>query len=431
MSRPASRATATSMPTRPLDQLRRQVRDFANGEVAPRVARMERDQTVDMTLPDLLARQGWLGATIPASHGGLDLGHTAKTIIVEELSRVSGAAGAIVQASQLGAAKIVHFGDQAKQSQWLRPIAQGLVLPTIAVTEEGSGSHVLGMRSSARRRGRGWILTGAKVFIGNSHVGHVHGVVVRTGQGTRGLTAFLVEADRAGVSLAWHRPLLGLHGFSCDTVHFADVRVPDTHRIGEVGDGLAVAYSSSVLYGRPQLAAVALGLHTALLEQTVAFTQTRHRYGRPLADLDTIKNKVGALVAAERTARGALYAAVRRLDIGEPCDTDLIHAKLINVELLLDSARIAMDIHGAAGLDATSPISRILRDAYCLSAPAGTSDIQRLRLAQGALTRDHPRHTEWSTRFPGHWAHLHVPASRRIETAAEPGDRGEPAAVRT
>lgn len=217
---------------------------------------MEASRTADHELSRLIARQGWIGATIGSEYGGMGAGHLAKTIIIEELSRVSGAMGAMVQASQLGVAKIIHFGSDRQKKAWLPAIAVGDCLPTIAVTEPESGGHVLGMSASAVRDGDDYILNGRRVFVGNSHVGDLHGVVVRTGDGSKGLSAFLVEAGRPGFSLEPQKPAMGLHGFSFGELVFENCRVPAANRLGEEGDGLAVAYSSSVLYGRANLTAV-------------------------------------------------------------------------------------------------------------------------------------------------------------------------------
>ncbi|MFI1014879.1 acyl-CoA dehydrogenase family protein [Streptomyces sp. NPDC020965] len=366
-------------------QLRNQVRDFAETEVRPRIPAMEASRSAHRELSRLIARQGWLGATIDRDHGGMGAGHLAKTIIIEELSRVSGAMGAMVQASQLGAAKIVHFGNEDQRKQWLPAIAAGECLPTIAVTEPDSGGHVLGMSATAVRDGDEYILNGRKVYVGNSHVGDLHGVVVRTGPGSKGLTAFLVESDRPGFSTGTQQPAMGLHGFSFGELFFRDCRVPVTSRLGAEGDGLAVAYSSSVLYGRANLTAVSLGIHQAILDETTHFCEQRHRYGKPLHDLPTIKLKLGKLQSRLMTARLAAYHAVHLLDQGLPCDAELMNAKLINVESAIDSARSAMEIHAAAGLFTDRPIERYLRDALHMFAPAGTSDVQLLRLAEVAL----------------------------------------------
>lgn len=367
------------------EELRRDVRTFAETEVRIRLDEMEESRRVQHELSRLIAKQGWIGVTIGREYGGMGLGHLAKTIIIEELARVSGAMGAMVQASQLGVAKILHFGDDRQKATWLPAIAQGQCLPTIAVTEEESGGHVLGMSATAVRDGDDYILNGRKVFVGNSHVGDVHGVVVRTGAGSTGLSAFLVESTRPGFSLGEHRPAMGLHGFSFGELIFDNCRVPAANRLGPEGDGLAVAYSSSILYGRANLTAVSLGIHQALVEETTAFATNRHRYGNPLADLLPIKLKIGQMQSRLMTARLAAYHAAHLLDQGLPCDAELMNAKLINVEYALDSARNAMEVHGACGLYPDRPVERYLRDAHHIYAPAGTSDVQLLRLAEVAM----------------------------------------------
>nr|WP_323747953.1 acyl-CoA dehydrogenase family protein [Catenulispora rubra] len=378
------------------EAVREEVRAFAEQHVRPRVAQMEDSREVDHELSAAIARRGWIGATIPAEYGGMELGHLGKTIIIEELSRVSGAMGAMVQASQLGVAKILHFGTEAQRRRWLPPIATGNCLPTIAVTEPESGGHVLGMSGNAVRDGDHYILNARKVFVGNSHVGHVHGVVVRTGPGSKGLSAFLVEYDRPGVRLEPLDPTMGLHGFSFGEIVMENCRIPVENRLGQEGEGLDVAYSSSTLYGRPNLTAVALGIHQAIVEDTVAYCQQRRLYDAPIHEISSIKVRLGDMQSRLMTARLAAYHAVYLLDQGLPCDTELMNAKLVNVEFAIDSARAAMDIVGARGLQTRYRIERYLRDAYHVLAPAGTADIQRLRLAEAALNIDRG---QWSARF--------------------------------
>lgn len=375
----------TYFTTKRHERLREEVRAFAEAEVRPRIPEMEASRSVQYELSRLIARQGWLGVTISPEYGGMGLGHLAKTIVIEELSRVSGAMGAMVQASQLGVAKIVHFGNEDQKKAWLPAVSDGSCLPTIAVTESHSGGHVLGMTASAVRDGDDYILNGRKVYVGNSHVGDLHGVVARTGPSSKGLSAFLVESDRPGFSLGPHRPAMGLHGFSFGELIFDNCRIPAENLLGAEGDGLAVAYSSSILYGRANLTAVSLGIHQALMEETSTFVTERHRYGKPLHELPSIKQKLGQMQSRLMTTRLAAYHAVHLLDQGLPCDAELMNAKLINVEYALDSARNAMEVHAACGLYTDRPVERYLRDAHHIFAPAGTSDVQLLRLAEVAL----------------------------------------------
>ncbi|MCH7230608.1 acyl-CoA dehydrogenase family protein [Glycomyces sp. L485] len=380
------------------DALRSAVRDFAEREVRPRIPEMENKKAVHRRLSRMIARQGWIGVTVGREYGGMGMGHLAKTIIIEELSRVSGAMGAMVQASQLGVAKILHFGNEVQKKTWLPAIASGRCLPTIAVTETVSGGHVLGMQTTAVRDGSDYILNGHKVFVGNSHVGDLHGVVVRTGPGSKGLSAFLVESDRPGFALAPQQSTMGLHGFSFGELLFENCRVPATNMLSTEGDGLSVAYSSSILYGRSNLTAVSLGIHQAILEATVKYASERTLYGKPISELDNIKQKIGQIQSRLMTARITAYHAVHLLDKGLPCDVELMNAKLVNVESALDSAREAMEIHAAAGLSTDRPIERYLRDAFHIFAPAGTSDVQRLRLAEEALGRSRG---QWSEKIVG------------------------------
>lgn len=377
--------------------LRVRVRQWVEHAVAPCAGRIESAGTVEHELVAAIATQGWIGVTIDRKYGGMSAGHEAKTVIIEGLSRVSAAMGAAAQASMLGSAPILHFGNREQKQEWLPRIAAGEALPTIAVTERGSGGWVLGMETTARRSGGDYVLDGHKVYVGNSHIGDVHCVVARTGgEGSRALSAFLVESGSPGLTLVEHKPMMGLRGFACGELRFDNCRIPAGNLLGGEGDGLDVAYGSSVVYGRPNLTAVSMGIHEAVFEQSLRFAQERHRYGKPIADLPTIAHKLARMQADLMTTRTLTYDAVRRLDRGEPCDAQLMQAKLVVVETTLDSVRRAMEIHAAAGLETDRPLERFIRDAYCTYAPAGTSDIQLHRLGQIALGtyRD-----QWSQRL--------------------------------
>jgi alkylation response protein AidB-like acyl-CoA dehydrogenase len=366
-------------------RLREEVRSFAERVVQPSVAGMEQTRAVDHAVSRMIAEMGWIGVTVGPEYGGMGLGHLAKTIIIEELAQVSGAMGAMVQASQLGVAKILHFGNANQKARWLPAVSAGRCLPTIAVTELGSGGHVLGMTASAYRDGDHYVLNGRKAFVGNSHIGDLHGVVVRTGTGSRGLSAFLVEPTSPGFFLPQHGTSMGLHGFSFGELVFENCRVPAENLLGAEGDGLTVAYSSSILYGRPNLTAVSLGIHQAIVDETVQFTKEHRRYGKPLCELETVKQKLGQLQSDVMTARLLAYHAAWMLDRGLPCDGELMNAKVANVELSLNAARTAMEVHAAHGLSTDRKLERLVRDAHHIYAPAGTSDVQRVRLAEMAL----------------------------------------------
>lgn len=361
--------------------------EFAAAEVTPRVQHMESSpHTVERDLALLMAEQGWFGATISQQYGGMHAGHLAKTLMIQSMARASGAAGAILQASQLPVSMLIHFGSDEQKARLLPQIAAGDTLLSIAVTEENTGSHVLGMETTARRDGTDWIIDGSKAHIGNSHIAHVHCVVARTAPadeaGSRSLTAFLVEHDRKGLTVEPHQPALGLHGFSFGKLTFDGVRIPEANVIGEVGDGKDIAYSSSILYGRPNLAALSLGLHEAILECTTTFLSERERYGGTLADLPVLRDRVAVMKSRLMAARALAHQSALMLDHGQTCDGELINAKYLNDEWAVESGQTAMRLHGAHALRWDYLLQRLWRDIQCTYAPAGTGEVQRQRLAE-------------------------------------------------
>ncbi|MYS36802.1 alkylation response protein AidB-like acyl-CoA dehydrogenase [Streptomyces sp. KhCrAH-43] len=374
---------------------------LAAEHVAPRTARMEAAPgRVERKIAALVAGKRWFAVTVPAALGGLEAGHVARTILIHRIACVSAAAAAILQATLIPVGALLNFGTDEQQRRWLPPVADGSGLLSIAVTEPSAGGHVGGIETFAQRDGDDWIITGAKAHIGNSHLAARHLVVARTAEGVRAdkaLTAFIVDSSLPGLSLAAHRPGLGLRGFTAGRLDLHRVRVPDDHRLGDVGQGLDVAQSSSIVYGRLNLAALSLGLHEAVMSTTTAYLKARPRYGSALSDLPVLRGRIGGMEARLRAARTLTYQAASCLDRGLPCDPDLIAAKLLGHEWAARSVQDAMELHGAHALDTDYPLQRLWRDTQHLYPPAGTGEVQRIRLAEEALGESHH---QWSDRFP-------------------------------
>lgn len=374
---------------------------FTAEHIAPRVQRMEADPYgVEREAAQLMADRGWFGVTIPAQYGGMAAGNVAKTVLIHRVSVVSAASAAILQASLIPTGAVQMWGTVEQKAQWLTQAAAGRVLFSIAVTEPQAGGHIGGIETVADRDGDGWVITGVKAHVGNSNLAGLHVVVARTAPpgvcASQALTAFLVETDRKGVTVEHHRPGLGLHGFTKGQVHLDRVRIPAANVLGEIGQGLFVAQSASILYGRPNLTAVSLGIHEALVATTVNWLTTRKRYDGHLSDLPVPRYRLGGMQERLQTARGAAYQAVHLLDRGLPCDAQLIGAKNIGHELAADSARDAMELHAAHALDGDYPLQRLFRDIPYTYAPAGTGEFQRIHLARTALNETE---IEWSQRM--------------------------------
>ncbi|MGW4101798.1 acyl-CoA dehydrogenase family protein [Streptomyces sp. NPDC004976] len=371
---------------------------FAAEHVAPRAIRMEAAPgRVERKVADLMAARRWFAVTVPSALGGLDAGQVAKTILIHRIARVSAAAAAILQATLIPVGALLHFATYEQKSYWLPRVADGSLLLSIAVTEPQAGGHIGGIETIAERIGSNWVITGSKIHIGNSHLAGAHLIVARTAEAgistSQALTAFMIESNRRGLSVSRHRPGLGLHGFTAGRLDLDHVRVPQDNLIGEIGQGLAVAQSSSILYGRPNLAAVSLGIHETVMATTTARLKTRPRYRGALSDLPVLRDRVGGMEARLRAARILAYQAVHLLDQGLPCDADLINSKYLGHQWAMQSAQDAMELHGAHALDRDYVLQRLWRDIQHTYPPAGTGEVQRIRLADAAFDEDH---IQWS-----------------------------------
>lgn len=378
--------------------LRNQAREFAQAEIQPRIARLEAAGThADRDLPRLMGALGWFGVLVGPEYGGMSAGHVGKSVLLAEISYVSGAAGAILQASLIPTLALDYLGSDEQKRQWLPRIARGSSFPTIAVTEPERGSHVLGMSSVAERDGDEWVLSGQKCFVGNSGIADLHLVVVRTGDPghDRSLSAFLVESDRPGVAVT--QPLfVGLHGFTTGTLLLDGVRVPADNLLGSVGDGLEATHIASIVCGRPNLAAVALGLHRRVLEVTKGFLTSRPRYHASLADLPIPADRLAHMQSRFMCAQVVEHDAVRRLDLAMPCDAELCNAKLVNNQAANEAVMAARGLHGGYAARADNVLDRLDRDIRHMGAPAGPDDIQLVRLRQGVIG---PHRPQWSQRY--------------------------------
>ncbi|MCA1220047.1 acyl-CoA dehydrogenase family protein [Streptomyces sp. 8L] len=381
--------------------LRTEVRQVAREEIQPRVQQLEATGThTDLALPAMMGAHGWFGILIGTEHSGMGAGHVARCILLDELSYSSGAAAAILQASLIPGLAIGYAGSEEQQHYWLPKVASGAVYPTLAVTEPEHGSNVLEIVTTATRSSNGgWVIDGTKCFIGNSGIGHLHVVIARTDEGdsrdTRCLSAFLVESDRAGVSVEQPK-MVGMHGFTAGTVHLDQVQVPDANLLGAVGEGMNVAHVASIVCGRLNFAAMAVGMIRRVLDTTREFLSARPRYGTRLADQPIVRHHLGEMDSLLVTAQSVTQTAAQKLDTSEGCDEHLFNAKLVATRCARRAVAMAVSLHGGHAILADTVLDRIRRDVSFLEAPAGPDDIQIDRLGKAVIGR-HP--IQWSTEY--------------------------------
>lgn len=356
-------------------------RSVAESEFLPVAAQIDEQGGIQYDMIEKLAATGWFGVCIPEQYGGLGLGHVAKSIFIEEVSRCSGAAGATLQSAQLGIPAILDFGSDQQKQRLLPKLASGELIASICVSEPESGSHLMAMQTTAVRDGAEYVLNGRKWFVANSHVANLHGVIARTGEGSRGFSFFLVERDRPGFRAGVTHDAAGLRGLNFGEVIFEDCRIPASNLIGVEGQGMKIAHNSINNCGKANFAAVSLGIHQAVLDACVAYAEQRTMYGAPMSEMDSARSRVANIYMRLEMCRLAAYDAVSRLDRGEDAVTQLVLAKLANTEQAVESARQGVELLGARGILREFKLERYLRDAITCLMPAGTSDIQRKRLA--------------------------------------------------
>jgi alkylation response protein AidB-like acyl-CoA dehydrogenase len=428
---------ALPLSSTPPSPLRQHVDDFVQEHVVPHVARMETAGAhTNRVMAPLLG--GWFGLHVGSEHGGMNATHVERCLVLSRIARHSGAAAAILQASLIPAAAVRYWATEEQRQLWLPQIAAGTQYPAIAVTERGVGGTVLEIATSARRSNGEWVLDGEKCHVGNAEIAGLLVVIARTGkpgdgdEGTdtrdpRGLSAFLVEADRPGLEVV-PAPLDGLRGFSASTVRLRGVRVPAGNLLGELGDGADIAHMVSLVIGRLNFAAMGVGLLEHLLDETFQDLDRKHRSTGTLLDNPQVRQQLAKVQSRLLTAEAVTLDAAQLLDSGAGCDERLCNAKLISVDEAREGAKTAFDLAGGAGNHPDHTVNRLQADVEGIVHPAGPPGFQLHRILRYVLGR---QPVQWSalytrrcpsrTREPAH------PHQSRLLTPREHRDRQVPA----
>lgn len=365
--------------------VRRSVREFAEQTIAPLVEGMERCDEFPPSLVKALGEIGVLGLVTPVEHGGSNLGHLARTVAVEEVSRVSAAVGISLQVHHMGAVALSEFGSDTQKAAYLPALCRGDYLGTCAITEPTGGSDLLGMVSTARPVADGYVLNGRKCFITNCHLSDAVVTVAKTGEGPKGLSAFVVEKGTPGFSAGRHEHKLGLRGADTGELVFRDCHVPRENLIGNEGDGMTIALKTISEVGRSGMAAVSLGLLQACYDESVRFAKERTLYGRPIAQLQAIQWGVAEIFAALQASRWLCYHAAWLKDSSRDCGVEMTLAKMYASEAAVDAAKKAIEIHGGCGTMMEYAAQRLFRDAMVCVSAGGTTEIGKLVVARAAL----------------------------------------------
>jgi alkylation response protein AidB-like acyl-CoA dehydrogenase len=363
------------------------VRDFCVREVKPHATEWDREERFPREVVAQLGELGLLGMTVPEELGGAELDTLSIAAVVEEVARWDGSLALTVASHNgLGTSHLLRFGSEELRKRYIPDIAAGKKLAAWGLTEPGSGSDAAGMRTTAVRKDKGWVLNGTKMFITQGSVGDVFVVLALTEPGKRqkGVTAFLLEKGLKGFS---QRPMHGKLGMrSSDTAELVmeDCYVEDWRRIGEVNGGF-IDTLKILDKGRITIGALSVGLGRGALEESVAYSKERKAFGKPISDFQALRWMMADMATELDAARLLVWRAAALADQGRPYSSEAAMGKLFASEAACRAAAQAVQIHGGYGFTREFMVERIYRDVKLCTIGEGTSEIQRLVIARELL----------------------------------------------
>jgi alkylation response protein AidB-like acyl-CoA dehydrogenase len=366
--------------------IRESAREFCEREIQPYARDWDRAEELPRELVPKLASAGFLAASLPEELGGGGLDSVSYTLLCEELGRADSSVRGIVSVSNgLFGKTVAKWGTEEQRAQWLPLLASGDALGCYALTEPGCGSDAAALTTRAERDGDGWALTGSKVFITLGSWAAVAIVFARTsGEGPRGITAFLVPADAPGFEARAMKGKLGLRAQDTAELSLDGVRVPDSARLGDEGHGFKVAMSA-LDNGRISLAAGCVGIAQGCLETSVAYAKEREAFKRPIAGFQLVQELLAEMHVDTEAARLLTWRAAALADAGNPYTTEASVAKWFASEAAVRAANAAVQVLGGYGYVDEYPVAKYLRDARVTTLYEGTSQIQTLIVGR-ALT---------------------------------------------
>ena len=373
------------------DALRRMIREFAENEVAPMAMEMDREHRVPLEMIGRLGKTGLMGVCFPQEYGGMGAGETGYCILMEELGRICSSTATIVGAHiGIGAMTIHLDGNDEQKRKYLTPLARGEKIAAFGLTEAGAGSDAANIRTRAVREGDSWFLDGGKVFItngGHADIITVMAVTDATLGARGGVTAFIVESDWEGFSVAREEDKMGIRATSTAELVFEELRVPHENVLGKVGEGF-VTFMKSLDMGRLTLAAASLGGAQAALEAAVRWAKTRQQFGVALAHKQSVQWMIADMATEIEALRSLVYRVAWMVDTGQPFGQLAAMCKMYGSEVASRAIDMAMQIHGGLGITRDFPIERGFRDARISEIYEGTNEIQRIVIA-GNIFREH------------------------------------------
>jgi butyryl-CoA dehydrogenase len=367
--------------------VRDMVHDFAQKEIAPGAADVDKSEVFPAENIEKMAEMGLLGLPYPEAYGGGGGDYVSYAIAVEEIARACGSTALIYAAHvSLGCGPIYYFGTEEQKEKWLPRLCSGRELAAFGLTEPEAGSDAGATRTTAVRDGESYILNGSKMWITSGAIASVVNCTAKTdpAAGTRGISCFMVEQGTPGFVPGKNEPKMGLKGSVTSALSFEDCRVPAANLLGAEGEGFKQMLVT-LDGGRIGIGAMAVGLAQAALDEAILYAKQRVQFGRAIAKFQAIQWMIADMATEIDAARLLIYRAAARKDAGKPFTKEAAMAKLFASEVAERAAFKAIQIHGGYGYSREYPVERIYRDQRLCSIGEGTSEIQRLVIARQVL----------------------------------------------
>jgi butyryl-CoA dehydrogenase len=363
-------------------------RTFAEDEVLPRAAEIDRKGTFPSDIVRRMAELELFGLPCPGEYDGANASLLSYTVLVEELSRVSASIGCLSAVGLISSFPILYAGSGPQKEKYLKPLCAGSKLGAFALTEPTAGSDPLSIETTAVRDGDDYVLRGKKAYITNTAVADIYVVLAYTdrSKGRKGMSTFIVEKKTKGFSFAGTENLLGLRGCIVGNLVFEDCRVPEENRLGSEGDGLKIAMAT-LDRDRVAMGSIGVGIAQACLDASKKYAQERTQFSQPIANFQAVQFMIADMAVEIEAARLLMYKAAYLADRGERFTKEASMAKLYASEVAQRAATNAVQIHGGYGCTKRCPAERYFRDAKVLGIAVGTSEIQRMIIAREVLLR--------------------------------------------
>ncbi len=366
------------------DMIRDSVQGFAQNEIAPLAAEIDRTDVFPRHLLPKMGELGLLGITVEEEWGGTGLGYLEHVVAMEEISRASASVGLSYGAhSNLCVNQLRRWGNDDQKSRYLEKLVTGEHLGALAMSESGAGSDVVGMKLRAEKKGDRYVLNGSKMWITNSPDADTLIVYAKTEpeQKSRGITAFIIDRDFKGFSVAQKLDKLGMRGSETGEMVFEDCEVPEENIMGPLNGGVEVLMSG-LDYERAVLSAGPTGIMQACMDVVVPYVHDRKQFGKSIGEFQLVQGKLADMYVQMNAAKAYVYAVAKACDRGETTRKDAAGAILYAAETATKLALDAIQLLGGNGYINEYPTGRLLRDAKLYEIGAGTSEIRRFLIGR-------------------------------------------------